>query len=274
MTEQFLRYQKEVKGLSELTIEEYRKDLKEFVSYASAKGLRWSTTTAEDLTMYVATLAEKKYQPATIRRRIATIKQIFKFGYHHFGLPTNPAAQLESPKLAKKLPKAANKEDYLTYLSLVPTTERSLFIHAFVALILETGMRISEALTLQTSQIDRKMKGILLRGKGAKERVVYFGELTSYHLFQYLGSRMGQVFTGHDAQEVRRMLIDELHGIIEHPFPHQIRHTYATEALNSGMDIYTLRQLLGHESVVTTERYLDSPSKNLQTAAGNYLNYL
>lgn len=275
MIQEFLRYAALEKHLGAMTISEYRKDARQFVEYATLAQLRWGSITTIDLGAWVQSMAAAQLEPTTIRRRIATVRGIFSFMQKKGMRTDNPAALLDLPKLPSKLANTSTARQYRAYLDLEITTWRSKAIHAFVAIALETGMRISEILAMQTSWIDKNTHSIRVTGKGNKQRTVYYGDLTKKYLNNYMGiRRMGTVFAGLTDWEIREMLRRELHGIVDNAHPHQIRHTFATEALQNGMDIYTLKNLLGHESVMTTERYLKGAMRDTSRAAQRYLDRL
>lgn len=274
MIREYLTYQREVKNLAESTLLEYEKDLREFVNYMMAKQKAWSTIGRDDLEDWIMTMSRSQLKPATIRRRIATVRNIFTFAFDHCGLAVNPAFGIESPKLPKQLPDTGEIEQFLKYLATTPTSRRALKMHAYVALALETGMRVSEIMTLQSSQFDKKNRCIYVHGKGSKQRIVYYGELTRTHLSAYNRQPCGFIFSERDERQLREEMLMELDPYIRHCHPHMLRHTFATQILNSGTDIYTLSRLMGHESISTTERYINMPQQSIAGAAGRYLGML
>lgn len=274
MIKEYLTYQKEVKHLAESTLQEYEKDLREFVTYMAAKQKTWSSIVREDLEVWIMSMTGSKLKAATIRRRIATVRNIFTYAFDHCGLATNPSFGIESPKLPKQLPDTGEVEQFLKYLATTATSRRALRMHAYVAIALETGMRISEIMNLQSSQFDRKNRCIYVHGKGNKQRIVYYGELTRHHLAAYNRHACGFIFSERDERQLREDMIVELDPFIRHCHPHMLRHTFATQVLNMGTDLYTLSRLMGHESVATTERYINMPQQSIARTAGHYLGTL
>lgn len=270
MITEFCDYLLKVKNLQPATVDEYRKDLTGFAEYAGGKGLRWSTITTTDIEAWLMSLHDLGLLPATIRRRLASLRAIYKYMYTRRLIEDNPAAQAEAPKNPKRLPEAINKDLFLRYLITYPTTEKARLIHAFVALTLETGIRISEALNLQTSDFNKQTRTILINGKGRKQRVVYYGELTATYLNLYNPLARGEVFHTHEQRLIRQWLLEELRAWHPHVHPHMIRHTFASTMVENGFDLYTISKLLGHESVATTERYIAMPNERLRTSAEMY----
>ena len=142
MIQEFLNYQAINKGLSQPTLDGYKKDLKVFVKYAQAHGLRWSTINREDIDNYVREEVERGMKPRTIKKRVEVVRLLFTFANHKGLLTDKPARFTQVPKASEDLPKAADDEQLMMYLSRPALTRQSYIIHAITALILETGMRI------------------------------------------------------------------------------------------------------------------------------------
>ena len=258
MIQEFLNYQATNKGLSTLTLEGYAKDLKVFVKYAQAHGLRWSTIDREDIDNYVREEVERGMKPRTIKKRVEVVRLLFTYANHKGLLTDNPARYTQVPKVGEELPKAADDEQLITYLSRPATTRQGYIIHAIVALILETGMRIGEITSMRGEDIDTNNRAILVHGKGSKERYVYYSRLSEEYV-KAMSYRKGLIFT--DTQiNYRYMMYAELPGI----HPHAIRHTFAVNQLNRGMDLKTLSTLMGHKHVQTTEIYTHMLTDNVR----------
>lgn len=255
MIKEFQKYLLKIKGYSENTVTAYGKDLVDFVHYAHASSTTatWRTITEKDVQDYVVAMVGRGLTATTIKRRISAIRGLYDFMKWQ-GLTTeNPARYTQTPKAAKRLPNTIETSAILTAISdaMVPLKTRTQ-----LALLLETGMRLQEMLDTETRDINTEQHSIRVMGKGQKERMVYYGELTAGLLDRYLGNRQGRLFS--DNQRTTRY---EIHTALA-PYtqarqvsPHAIRHTFATQMLNNGADIKAIGELLGHESVQTTERY-------------------
>lgn len=254
MVQEFIDYQRDVKGLSACTLENYRKDLQAWTLYAGKKGLTWRTTSKQDVDCWTAYMKDFGYSASTIKRRVEVLRLIYTWAEHEGMLTENPARYAQTPKAEKKLPKVVDAEKLRTYIDSEPSTGEGVVVRNLTALLLETGVRIGEALSITTDDIDRERRAIIIHGKGSKEREVYYGDRFAKVLDKWYQSRTGVLFPG-EAIEYRYMMYRQMGHIFYRIHPHLIRHTFATEMLNAGMDLKTLASLLGHEHVQTTEIY-------------------
>lgn len=253
MIQEFLEYQAKNKGLSEQTIAGYAKDLRNFVRWAGAQGLRWSTLTAASMDAYVMAEHERGMQPRTIRRRVAVVRLLLKWARHRGIMDNAAAAYTQSPKIRRELPKACSMTEIRAYLDTPALTRNSLLQHIIVGLIAETGMRIGEVLSLRGEDIRTEERAIWVRGKGGKDRYVYYGDYTA-RWAGAMSKRVGEIFDMTDEQ-CRYMMYAEVGPTVHHVHPHAIRHAFATEMLNNGMPLKELSTLMGHDHVTTTEIY-------------------
>lgn len=256
MIQRFLEYQRINKGLSEQTIEGYRKEIGHFAHYGKNLGLRWSTITAKDMEDYVKSEAERGMKPRTIKRRVEVIRLVYTWAIHEGLLTYNPAQYTQSPKIREELPKAADAERLEEYMKTEAQTRESLIVHILVALIYETGLRIGECLELRGEDFDLERNRIRVKGKGGKERYAYYSNRTMDYA-RMMSKRQGRIFTD-DAMTYRYMMYRELPGI----HPHAIRHAFAVSQLDKGMDLKTLSVLMGHKHVQTTEIYAQLSEKH------------
>lgn len=258
MIEEFLAYERKVKNLSENTIKAYGDDLKAFAKYLLAQGqeTRWSEVQKRTIDGYMAYCHDAGEKPATIRRRLASIRALYNYFRKQGLLEANPAQYCESPKLPKSLPNTVDEEAVEAYIG----NERNpKVMRLMVAMFYETGIRISELTSLTTWDIDWQERSLRITGKGLKSRTVYYGELTAELLQAYTQGRQGQVFQGSDQcqREIRWQIWQAFHKDATNgkASPHTIRHTYATKMLQQGMPLHSLQMLLGHEQVETTRNY-------------------
>lgn len=258
MIEEFLAYERKVKNLSENTIKAYGDDLKAFAKYLLAQGqeTRWSEVHKRTIDGYLAYCHDAGEKPATIRRRLASIRALYNYFRKQGLLEANPAQYCESPKLPKSLPNTVDEEAVEAYIG----NERNpKVMRLMVAMFYETGIRISELTSLTTWDIDWQERSLRITGKGLKSRTVYYGELTAELLQAYTQGRQGQVFQGSDQcqREIRWQIWQAFHKDATNgkASPHTIRHTYATKMLQQGMPLHSLQMLLGHEQVETTRNY-------------------
>lgn len=260
MITEFLTYDEKVKNLSENTIRAYGNDMHDFARYLSGHlGIRrWGDVHKTDVDKYLMFLHDMKKKPATIRRALATIRAFYNYAIKAGKTETNPARYCEAPKRERSLPTTIDTTAIETYIDDVT---KPLALRAIIALIYETGMRISEVTALETRDVNPREHSIRVYcGKGLKTRIVYYGYRTQRLMNAYVGTRKGKIFQG--AEENQRQLRYEIWRALKgntigerEASPHIIRHTYATKMLNQGMSISSLQMLMGHESSKTTEIY-------------------
>jgi site-specific recombinase XerD len=218
--------------------------------------------------LYVSDMAEDGLKPATIKRRISTIRSMFQYAWQTGLQANNPAKYVSTPKLAEALPKTINEDDLR---KTILDSSIDINVRGFIAFIAETGCRISEALSVTKADFDLENRSLRIWGKGKKERVVYFGDITAAYV-RYART-IGNIPLWTWSQRQTRFLVYNAlrkHSKALQLSPHAIRHSFATDMLNSGCPITSIQTILGHKSVQTTERY----AKVAQTtAASDYLKY-
>lgn len=255
MIQEFLTYQRDIKGLSELTIQAYKKDLEDFVRFARIRGLKWSTMTKQDVDAYHWELkGERLMKPTSINRHLCSIRALSTWAQHEGILPYNFAQYVQSERTSQPLPQGVAREKVLEYLDKPANTERAKLIHLLTALLIDTGCRLGEVISLRIEDFDART--VKVRGKGGKERIVYFTERTVKAMQPFIKCpNMPYLLPQYAQWTYREYFYDEMRTVGLHTHPHALRHTFATEMLNRGADLKVVSTLLGHSSVKTTERY-------------------
>lgn len=263
MIQTFEIYLRTNRGLSGHTVKAYGDALHDFARFTKLHGeYRWSTVNKQLIDKYVETLTLAGMKPATIKQRISALRTFYKtimaMGY----LDTNPARFVSTPQLGHPLPKTIEREAILKALESTGTNPKA---KAVIAIIYETGIRLSELLAMRREDISKSDHAIKVHGKGNKERTVYYGELTR---------RWAQKwdFASCDQREIRRLVFEALKPVSNAPqlSPHALRHTYASELINNGMSIEAISKLLGHTHLETTEIYARMSNA---TAKAQYLKF-
>ena len=242
-------------GYSDNTATAYRRDLHQFAAWmrhhnASA---RWSTITAQDIDDYVQELSEQGAAAATIKQKVSAIRSLFTWFRRKKMLDVNPAQYTSTPKLAKRDPHTVELEAITATLD---DEDINFVTRVQIAMLYETGMRISELMSMRWEDIDTENRQIHITGKGQKERTVCYGERTAQHLKPVKSQLVGQVFAQTTYQASRDIHFAlKKHSAQKYLSPHILRHTMATEMARNGASIYAISSLLGHESIKTTEVY-------------------
>lgn len=291
--EEFLIYMESIRGKSEQTVKEYRYDLISFFAYF-AKHMKVDNledldqnfikgVTLADLYKYINFLSkEKRLKPNSRARKVASLRSFFKYlyGKAHV-IDSNPALDLESPKLTKKLPVYLQLDESKALLSSVDG-ENEVRDYCILTLFLNCGMRLSELCGINISSI--KDNTIIVRGKGDKERTIYLNDACEKAIADYLKVRPKLPDTHADADALflseRKQRISKrtvqyavkkylyAAGIDPTKYStHKLRHTAATLMYQYGdVDIRSLQEILGHESISTTEIYTHVNSGKLAEA--------
>lgn len=220
---------------------------------------------------YLAVLFQK-LSPASIARKLSSLKSFFRYWQKKGKLVQNPANAIHSPKLPKKLPKFLNVDEIFAVLDAsFQETYQGKRDKAILELLYSSGLRVSELVGLDLEKMDLQNRLVRVLGKGSKERIVPLGKKASDALVRYLEERSKKVKQDRDTQAVFlnnrgerlnvrtvQRLVDQAMnrcGLTKKISPHVLRHTFATHLLNGGADLRSIQELLGHASLTTTQRY-------------------
>ena len=282
--EEFINFIRVERQYSNHSITAYAKDLSELAIYIDEEKLGSDIKVVDFYVLrgFITTLYDKELSKSSIERKISTLKSFFKFLYRRGIIADNPARMLKFPKKEKYLPNVFNVDDIFTLLDL---PDKSTPMGMRDALILEllygTGVRVSELVGLDRSMIDLQGMRILVLGKGKKERIVPLApELISlikdYYKVMYdivsegrvvesdalIINRLGTRMTDRTIRRVVEAYLKKA-GLPLDYSPHSFRHTFATHLLEGGADLRSIQELLGHESLATTQKYTHSDLASL-----------
>jgi len=284
----FLQYLEVERNSSPLTLKSYREDLTALAGYLEEAGGGRCPGPGEvgvlALRGYVAALHEAGYAPATIARRLASLRSFFRFGQREGWTRTNPARPLRNPRRARTLPHVLSSED-IGRLLLAPPAGDSLGLRdrAILETMYSAGLRVSEVVGLSQSDLDFAAGVVRVRGKGRRERLAPIGSYAARALKRWLRVRrvssreptgpQTPVFVNKfgrrlSTRGVARMLDKYLlqTGLDGRTTPHSLRHSFATHLLDRGADIRSIQELLGHKSLVTTQIYTHVSTAGLRKA--------
>jgi integrase/recombinase XerC len=256
------------------TLRNYGADLREFLEYFSPPGMEPPEFGGIDLLSlreWLAHLYSREQKPATIRRKLASLRALFRFLSREHRIERDPARLLRLPKMPKTLPDVPNTE---VTNALVDGASREDLERPFPArdrLLLELlygcGLRISEAVGLNLEDFDRGERWVRVRGKGRKERQVPYGSKAAEALDLYMGVRQSEVephalflnfrgrrLTDRGARNVVKFYATYVAGDSS-IHPHTLRHAFATDLLSHGADLRAIQELLGHARLSTTQKY-------------------
>ncbi|TAM61944.1 tyrosine recombinase XerC [bacterium] len=256
------------RGQSERTASEYGRDVDAFRQWLGGTPL-WQAS-ASDLRRYVMYLmGERRFTVASVRRKIAALRAFFAWQRREGKRADNPSAEIRPPKAEKRLPNVLN-EGEVEQLLATRIAGRSDFTRlrdrAILELLYASGIRRAELVGLNLDDVDLERRRMRVLGKGNKQRVVFFNHAAADAMAQYLGlrprsadpaffvGRTGRRLNGDYAGQIFRLFV-RLSGLAKHATPHVLRHSFATHLLEHGADLMTIKELLGHESLATTQIY-------------------
>ncbi|OGB34748.1 MAG: site-specific tyrosine recombinase XerD [Burkholderiales bacterium RIFCSPLOWO2_12_FULL_61_40] len=265
-------------GLSKNTLEAYRRDLTLYAVWLQARGVSAGglNGTAElDLQAYFSQ-CHAATKATTANRRLTVFKRYFRWALREGLMSSDPTLKLQSAKQALRVPKALTEAQVEALLA-APDTSNALGVRdrTMLELMYASGLRVSELVTLKTLNLGLNDNVLRVLGKGAKERLVPFGEVASQWLRRYLGQARAELLAGKQTEDlfvtvrgatagtamsrvmfwmvVKKYAADA--GIRSHLSPHTLRHAFATHLLNHGADLRAVQLLLGHADISTTTIY-------------------
>lgn len=285
--QEFLDWLRNEKTCSENTIIAYRKDLEQFGAFLEQEMLTVDEITYRELRFYMASLQRNQgLKKTTLSRKTAALKSFFKFLNRDGLIEHNPADLLSAPKKEKHLPSVITEIDMIAFLDdhLSGESPDKLRDKAIFELLYSSGLRVSELVDIDVTDI-QKQKGMLrIIGKGSKERIVPVGEQAQAALERYLESarpillkhakdedaqaalflnQQGGRLTARGVQYILDQYVKK--GALKYKVsPHAFRHTFATHLLDNGADLRVIQELLGHESLSTTQVYTEVSRSHLQ----------
>ena len=284
LLERYLGELRDVLGRSAHTLRNYRNDIGHFLHYCGESGLDPLRIDRPTFRTYLAKLREAGIAPASVSRRTSTIHGFFRYLHRNGILDHDPLYGVTPPKRPRRLPKVAPPGTIARLLEAVPTdTPRGLRDRAILELLYGAGVRVSELVGLELGALDLERGSAIVRGKGNRERLVFFGRPAADALRAYLAygrpklarageralfvNRFGRRLSVRTVQKIVRHYALAA-GIPEDLHPHILRHSFATHLLDGGADLRVVQELLGHSSPTTTEIYTHvSRAKQAELAA-------
>jgi integrase/recombinase XerC len=273
---QFLDYLQHERNVSPHTLRGYSRDLCDFLEFVRA-GDAFVPASVDALAIrgFLASLRERGASKATIARKLAALRSFYKFLMRRAIVEASPVAAVKTPKQEKRLPRFLDEGEVGKLLDApgpddaFPGRDKAL-----LETLYSTGLRVSELVGLDVEDVDLRSGMIRARGKGRKERLVPIGSVAIQAVGEYVagerprllrplgGEAVRALFLNRDgtrlsARSVRRVLgrYTRRTGLPSRTSPHTLRHTFATHLLDHGADLRSVQELLGHESLATTQIY-------------------
>ncbi|MFQ6108881.1 MAG: tyrosine recombinase XerC [Candidatus Aminicenantales bacterium] len=277
----FLNYLRFEKNASPYTIASYRRDLNQLAEYLEEKELRLKDVDNFVLRGFLARLYERKNKRSTVARKLASIRSFLQFCMKKRWLEDNPASVVATPKQERHVPSFLSEEEMSHFLDLPKKPVRILDLRdkALLELLYATGIRVGELVGMNVDDVNFAERLIVVRGKGKKERLLPFGRKAERSLRAYISQRnlinKGKIdeeplflnFRGKrlSARSVERIVDKYIRrsALRRKISPHSLRHSFASHLLSRGADLRVIQELLGHESLATTQKYTHIDLKQL-----------
>ena len=275
--EAFSNYLEKELNYSAKTINSYMIDLKQYLEYFSNKKINYLKIDRLEARDYLRYLDNLGLKSRSIARKLSTIRSFYNYLVQEQVIETNIFKSLSNPKIEKKLPNFLNYKEIDEMLNIIDISNfEGLRNRLIIEIFYATGIRVSELCAIQIKDIDLNSFQIRIKGKGNKERIVFFGEYALEYLKKYLKEKekindskylfvslKKDQLTVYDIEVIVKKIVDKI-ALKHHVTPHTLRHTFATHLLSSGADIKSVQELLGHASLNTTGIYTHVTSERLK----------
>jgi integrase/recombinase XerD len=286
----FLEMMAAERGASRHTLDAYRRDLADFRGFLARRGRALPAATGDDVRAYLAGLADAGLLPSTAARRLAAIRQYFRFLCLEGGRADDPTTHVDTPKRGRSLPKLLGEDEIEALIAAAQARSgpEGLRLLALLELFYATGLRVSELAGLPLAALSPDRTVLVVRGKGGKERMVPIGGAAREALAAWLGvrpfvvadpSRQRWLFpsrarSGHLTRQRVAQLLKALApeagldpGRIS---PHVLRHAFASHLVANGADLRAVQAMLGHADIATTQIYTHVQTERLAAVVARH----
>lgn len=278
----FLDYLKLERNYSRLTVLKYESCLRLFEEYFKNLNteLEWESVDADVIRDWMESMMDSGLTAATVNGRLSAVRSFYRFALKKGLVENDPAHTITGPKKEKPLPKFIREKDMdrLLQPEMWGDTYKDVCARTIILLFYETGMRVGELVMLDDEMVDLDNRQLKVTGKRNKQRIIPFGAELEQALRDFIRLRDEQVertekgfFVTEKGQrvtyeQVRRMVKNHLGRVTtqQKRTPHVLRHTFATTMLNHEAGLESVKQLLGHESLATTEIYTHTTFEQLK----------
>lgn len=290
LIEKYLRYLQVERNASPHTITSYKNDLNSFLEFCfkqfevKAEQLDVNRITRLTIRLWLGDLSDEGLAKSSISRKVAALRSFFKFCFKRDYIEKNPAHLLVVPKKDKTLPKTVTSADLERLLESVDiSTPKGLQDRAILEVFYGTGIRVSELVGMNITDVDLRSRQISVMGKGNKQRVIPLGDTAIRSLKDFIKQR-NQLYGNRTNSDARRALFLaasgqriydrtvrymverylKAHSEVTQKSPHVLRHSFATHMLDNGADIRIIKEFLGHASLAATQIYTHTSVERLK----------
>ena len=264
----FFHYLTFEKRASEHTIKNYRRDLKQLLSFCSNKMLQnWIDVQPTDIRNHIANRHRKGISSKSLHRELSAIRSFYNFLLKKQLIEHNPASHIRAPKHERKLPKVLDVDQVSGLLDSQPDSLLEIRDLAILELFYSSGLRLTELAALNVDDLDLSEQSLRVKqGKGGKQRDLPVGSKAITAIKKWLAYRPDTtdlaLFTSNKGKRIGQRSIQlrldrwcKKIGLPEHVHPHMLRHSFASHLLESSQDIRAIQELLGHSNISSTQIY-------------------
>lgn len=273
MVEQFLKYLRFEKNRSEQTVVRYEKSLRFFEKYFKSmdEGLTWASVDADIIRGWLEDMMDQGQKATSINADLSALKTFYRFALARMMVNHDPAHHVQGPKKQKPLPQFLREKEMDSLLDEMEwgDTYKDVRARTIILLFYETGMRRAELRDLDDACVNLEGRQLKVTGKRNKQRIIPFGDELASALQKYMELRDAQIEKQSGAlfltEKGQRMSASQIYLLVKEHLskvstlkkrsPHVLRHTFATAMLNHEASLESVKKLLGHESLETTEIY-------------------
>ena len=280
--DKFLDYLSSELNRSQQTVESYRDDLKHFEKFARdlSDSFSWETVDADLVRNWMAQMIDEGNKATSVCRRLSALKTFYRFALSRHYVESDPVYEVQGPKKEKPLPQFLKENELEELLDKQQwgTDYNSVRARTLIIMFYETGVRVSELVGLNDEDVSFLNKELKVTGKGNKQRIIPFGDELCETLQEYIRLRdlslerksnalfLSRKGTRISTSNVRIIVKENLSRVcsLKKKSPHVLRHTFATAMLNHHVGIESLKKLLGHAKLSTTEIYTHTTFEQLK----------
>ena len=284
----FKRYLQFERSLSQNSIDAYLNDVSKLEHFCTYKQLDLASLTTRQIQQFLIFINEFHISPYTQARLLSGLKTFFSFLQLEYDMPNNPAALLESPRITRKIPSVLNIQEIDQLIAAIDlSSAEGMRNKTILETLYGCGLRVSELVNLKISNLFLDIEFIKVEGKGNKERLIPIGHQAIKHLRIYLKEvrpslpiKDGQedyVFLNRRGAQLSRVMVfiiikdlAKKIGLTKVISPHTFRHSFASHLVEGGADLRAVQDMLGHESITTTEIYTHIDKDYLQSIITQY----
>lgn len=283
MIEKFLDYLRYERNRSELTVTAYEHSLRDFEAYFKSRDsqLSWESVDSDIIRDWMESLMDKGDMASTVNRSLSAVRSFFRFALSRGLVKHDPSHVVKGPKKQKPLPQFVRENEMNRLLDIKEmwgSEYEDIRARTIILLFYSTGIRLAELVGLNSYDVDFVSRQLKVTGKRNKQRIIPFGDEVENALRDYIqlrdktvGGVTEALFTSEKGNRISRSRVWALVKkhlsqvtTLKKRSPHVLRHTFATAMLNNGAGLESVRKLLGHESVATTEIYTHTTFEQLK----------